>query len=141
MNHICLSGRLTADVEVKTTASGVSVCRATLAVKRPYTKDTTDFIEIELWREAATRFGQYTHKGAYIEIKGVLIDDIYKDSQGNKAHHWKVRVESWEFGPYAKKSEEKEKTNKETDAQVEAPSFQCNDAPQSKKDFEERIPF
>ena len=44
MNNICLTGRLTSDVELKQTQSGVSVCSFSVAVKRPNVKDTTDFI-------------------------------------------------------------------------------------------------
>ena len=49
MNNIQLLGRATSDLELKTTASGKSVCSFTLAVDRKYSKDTTDFIPCTIW--------------------------------------------------------------------------------------------
>lgn len=46
-NLVSLSGRLTADPELKTTQSGISNCRICIAVNRPYQKDKeqeADFI-------------------------------------------------------------------------------------------------
>ena len=40
MNTINITGRLTANPELKTTQSGISVCVYNLAVKRPKVKDT-----------------------------------------------------------------------------------------------------
>ena len=53
MNSINLVGRLTADPELKTTQSGISVCTFSLAVNRPRVKDTTDFINCVAWRQSA----------------------------------------------------------------------------------------
>lgn len=53
MNTIAICGRLTADPELKTTQSGISVCSYDLAVKRPKVKDTTDFLRVVSWRQGA----------------------------------------------------------------------------------------
>lgn len=37
LNSVCLMGRLTADPELKSTQSGVSVCNFRIAVDRTYT--------------------------------------------------------------------------------------------------------
>jgi single-strand DNA-binding protein len=39
INKVILGGRLTADVELKSTPSGVSVAQFSLAVNRSYSKD------------------------------------------------------------------------------------------------------
>ena len=39
MNNVSLIGRLTKDPDLKTTQSGLSVCRFTVAVDRPYSKE------------------------------------------------------------------------------------------------------
>ena len=47
LNKVVLAGRLTADVELKTTANGTSVCSFTLAVNRRFQKEgqpQADFI-------------------------------------------------------------------------------------------------
>ena len=57
MNSICLMGRLTADPELKTTQSGISVTSFSVAVDRAYrAKDQerqTDFINCVAWRNTA----------------------------------------------------------------------------------------
>ena len=52
MNKIFLSGRLTADPEMRKTPGGVDVCNFTLAVDRPGTKKEnklTDFLHCTAW--------------------------------------------------------------------------------------------
>ena len=47
INKVIIGGRVTADVELKTTPSGVSVCQFSLAINRKYQKEgeqATDFI-------------------------------------------------------------------------------------------------
>ena len=44
MNSIILLGRTTSSIELKQTQAGKSVATFSLAVKRPYTKDATDFL-------------------------------------------------------------------------------------------------
>ena len=57
MNSICLIGRLTADPELKTTQSGISVTSFSVAVDRNFRgKDQerqTDFINCVAWRQTA----------------------------------------------------------------------------------------
>ena len=53
MNNVCLVGRLTRDPELRTTASGLSNCRFSIAVDgRPGANGEphTDFINIVVWR-------------------------------------------------------------------------------------------
>ena len=54
-NQAILAGRLTADPELKTTQSGISVTQFTIAVNRPKRKDdntdTSDFISCVAWKE------------------------------------------------------------------------------------------
>lgn len=86
MNSICLTGRLTDDVELKQTPSGVSVCSFTLAVKRPNVKDTTDFINCVAWRGTAEFISRYFGKGNKIEVNGVLTSRKYEDKNKKNAH-------------------------------------------------------
>ena len=72
MNSIQLIGRLTADVELKQTQSGVSVCQFNIAVDRPKVRDTTDFIPCVAWRNTAEFICKYFRKGNKIALNGVL---------------------------------------------------------------------
>jgi single-strand DNA-binding protein len=49
MNSVKFLGRTTSDIELKRTDRGKSVATFSLAVKRPFTKDTTDFFNVVAW--------------------------------------------------------------------------------------------
>ena len=83
MNSINLVGRLTADPELKQTNSGKSVCSFTLAVSRPRVKDTTDFINCNVWNQSAEYLTSYGHKGNLVAVTGVLTSRKYDDKDGN----------------------------------------------------------
>ena len=63
-NKVILGGRLTADTELKTTTSGVSVTSFSIAVNRRFSgkngeDSQADFINVTAWRQTAefiTRF-------------------------------------------------------------------------------------
>lgn len=97
MNNICLTGRLSADVELKQTQSGVSVCSFTLAVNRPNVKDTTDWINCVAWRGTAEFITRYFRKGNMIAITGVLTSRKYQDNNGNNRTAFEVVVDRAEF--------------------------------------------
>ena len=87
LNHITISGNLTADVELKQTQSGVSVCRFTVAVNRKYAKDgdkKTDFFRCIAWRKSAEFLANYAGKGTQIVVEGHLEQEEYTDKNGNK---------------------------------------------------------
>ena len=61
-NKVILGGRLTNDVEVKQTQSGISVCSFSLAVNRKVGKDQeakTDFFNCTAWRGTAEFLSRY----------------------------------------------------------------------------------
>lgn len=90
MNNIQITGRLTADPELKTTQSGVSVCAYNLAVKRPKVKDTTDFLTVVSWRQGAEYLCKYGHKGDVVAVSGVLTTRSWEDKNGNKRISYEV---------------------------------------------------
>lgn len=97
MNSIQLIGRLTADVELRQTQSGVSVCQFNLAVDRPKVKDTTDFIPCVAWRGTAEFICKYFGKGNKIALNGVLTTRKWQDQNGNNRVAYEVLAESVEF--------------------------------------------
>lgn len=108
MNNIALIGRLTADVELKQTQNGVSVCQFTLAVDRPMVKDTTDFIPCVAWRNTAEFISKYFKKGNRMALTGVLTTRKWQDKDGNNRVSYEVVVSNVEF------CERKSETNAET---------------------------
>ena len=97
MNNINLIGRLTADVELKQTTSGLSVCQFTLAVDRPKVKDTTDFINCVAWRNTAEFISKYFKKGNKMALNGVLTTRKWQDKDGNNRVAYEVVVDNVEF--------------------------------------------
>lgn len=97
MNIVSISGRLTAEPELKTTQSGVSVCSYTLAVKRPKVKDQTDFINFVSWRQGAEYLCQYGHKGDVVAATGVLTSRKWQDKDGNNRVSFEVVTDTVEL--------------------------------------------
>lgn len=97
MNAVNLTGRLTADVELKTTPNGKSVCSYTLAVNRPKVKETTDFIVCVTWNQGAEYLGKYAHKGDRVGVTGVLTSRSWKDKDGNNRISFEVVTDTVEI--------------------------------------------
>lgn len=90
MNSIVLLGRATAPLELKQTQAGKSVVNFSLAVKRPFTKDTTDFFNVTAWDKQAELLSRYVGKGDQLCIRGHLTTRTWEDQQGNKRYATEV---------------------------------------------------
>lgn len=97
MNVVNLTGRLTSDVELKTTQNGKPVCSYTLAVNRPKVKDTTDFIVCVTWNQGAEYLSKYAHKGDKVGVTGVLTSRSWEDQNGNKRISFEVVTDTVEI--------------------------------------------
>lgn len=99
-NVVILSGRLTADPELKTTPNGVSVCSFTIAVDRKYKQGEdrqADFINIVAWRQTAEFICKYFHKGSMIGIEGSAQTRKYQDKDGNNRTAFEVVANNVHF--------------------------------------------
>lgn len=99
-NKAILCGRMTADVELKQTPSGVSVCTFSVAVNRKVGKDAeqkTDFINCVAWRNTADFIGKYFKKGSSIMIVGNIQNRSWQDNNGNKRYATEVIVDEVHF--------------------------------------------
>lgn len=105
MNGVFISGRLTADPELRTTNSNKSVVAFSVAVHRPFTKDTTDFIDCVAWESNAEFLSKYFRKGSRIEITGTLQTRTY-EKDGAKRKVTEVFCNNIEFGESKKNSED-----------------------------------
>lgn len=101
LNKVTLCGRLTADVELKQTTNGRSVCGFTLAVNRPREKDGTeqkaDFFNCIAWEKTAEFISKYFRKGNSIYIEGALKPRQYKTSTGLGVYTVEVNVTEARF--------------------------------------------
>lgn len=93
LNKVILGGRLTSDIELKQTQSGVSVCSFSIAVNRKVMKgeeQKADFLNCKAWRQTAEFISKYFHKGSSICIVGRLQTENWTDQNGQK--HFKTEI-------------------------------------------------
>ena len=98
LNKVVLAGRVTADVELKQTPSGVSVVSFTIAVNRRYVSKSNeaqaqqqaDFINVTAWRNTAEFISKYFHKGSPICITGSIQTRTWQDQNGQKRYATEV---------------------------------------------------
>lgn len=100
LNKVVLGGRLTADVELKQTTSGVSVCSFSIAVNRRYSKEgdqQTDFISCQAWRNTAEFISKYFKKGSSICVVGSIQQRSWTDKDGQKRYATEIVVDEAMF--------------------------------------------
>lgn len=99
-NLVVLTGRLTADPELKTTPNGISVTSFSIAVSRRYRSGETaetDFINIVAWRQSAEFVCKYFTKGSMIGIEGSIQTRKYTDKNGNNRTAFEVVANNVQF--------------------------------------------
>lgn len=100
MNSIIITGRLTADPELKTTPNGNNVTQFTVAVDRAYKsggEKQTDFFRVIAWRNTADFVCRYFGKGKPILVQGEMNNRQYTDKDGNKCDWWEIKADKVEF--------------------------------------------
>ena len=101
LNCCVIMGRLTADPELRTTASGLSVTTFSVAVDRSYARPgeekQNDFINVVAWRQTAEFVTKYFHKGSMIAVQGSLQSRNYEDKNGNKRTAFEIVASNVSF--------------------------------------------
>ena len=100
INHYICTGRLSADPDLRTTNSGISFCRFTVAVERPRRQgqeSAADFIRCVAWRQTADFIGKYFRKGRWICVEGALQQNRYTDENGERRSVYEVVAERAHF--------------------------------------------
>ena len=106
LNVVVLSGRLTTDPELKTTANGISVCSFSIAVERRFKSGEErqyDFINIDTWRSSAEFVSKYFKKGQMIAIRGSIQTRRYQDKDGNNRTAFEVVADDVQFADFARR--------------------------------------
>lgn len=99
-NLVVLTGRLTADPELKKTPNGISVTSFSIAVSRRYRageETQADFINIVAWRQTAEFICNYFKKGNMIGIEGSIQTRRYTDKNGNPRTAFEVVASNAQF--------------------------------------------
>lgn len=103
LNHIVIMGRLTRDVDLRSTQSGVNVASFTVAVDRDFGgrdggEKQTDFIDCVAWRQTGEFVSKYFHKGSMIVVSGRLQSRKWQDRDGNNRTNWEIQADNVYFG-------------------------------------------
>lgn len=99
-NKVIMGGRLTSDVELKQTQSGIPVCSFTLAVNRKFAQDgktPADFFNATAWRGTAEFISKYFGKGSSICVVGSLQNRSWTDQNGQKRYATDIVVDEAMF--------------------------------------------
>lgn len=133
LNKVILAGRLTADVELKQTPLGVSVCSFTLAVNRKFSangQQQTDFIQCQAWRQTAEFICKYFKKGSALCISGSIQVRSWTDSNNQKRYATEVVADEAMF------------VDGKNDSQgAEAPSFNYETPNYEEMNVDDDVPF
>lgn len=98
INSVALTGRLTKDVDLRTTQSGISVASFTLAVNRQYSKDKeADFINCVAFKKTAEVLQQFAGKGRLIGVTGSIQTRHYTGKDGKEVYVTEVLANSISF--------------------------------------------
>ena len=99
-NLVVLTGRLTADPELKVTPNGTNVTTFSIAVERRFRSGEerqTDFITIVAWQKTAEFITKYFKKGNLIGIEGAIQTRRYQDKNGNNRTVFEVVANNVQF--------------------------------------------
>ena len=100
INSVVLVGRLTKDIELRKTQSGLSVVSFTVACDRRLSQEQrnnneqfADFISCVAWRGSADFLGKYAHKGDTVGVEGKIQTRNY-DREGQRVYVTEVLANS-----------------------------------------------
>ena len=101
MNSVCLIGRITKDIELRTTPGGNKCVSMYLAVNNGKDKDgnerPADFPKIYVWDNQAETLYKYCKKGSLISIMGRLKTRSWDKEDGSKGYETYVYANRVQF--------------------------------------------
>ena len=99
INKVILVGRLGKDPEIRSTPSGTSVARFSLATDEKFTdrngekQERTEWHNIVAWARLAEICGQYLRKGMLVYIEGSIRTDSWEDKEsGQKRYRTEINA-------------------------------------------------
>ena len=102
LNRVILTGRLTADPELRYTQTNLPVATFAIAVDRRQTgedgKKVADFFQCVAWRGTGEFVKKYFSKGSRIFVEGHIQNRDWTDKDGNKRRSTEIVCDNVEFG-------------------------------------------
>jgi len=103
LNYFAVTGRITHEPELKTSASGTEYTNISIAVdRRKKDKDgnkQTDFVKATIFGKQAVLVTTFFKKGDGILVSGRCESDKYTDKNGVERIGWTLMAENVEFLP------------------------------------------
>ena len=134
MNKVQLIGRVTKDIDLRYTPTGVPVVRFTLAVNRPKKDSGADFISCTAWNKTAENMDKYIGQGDQVAVVGHIQTGSY-EKDGHKVYTTDVMCENVEF---LQKKGSHQQTEDQADQTPETDSDGFMDIPDG---VNEELPF
>ena len=100
MNKLTIIGNLTKDPELRTTASGISVCSFTVAVNRRRHAEgqpEADFFRVSAWRQLGENCAKWLIKGRKVCVIGPVEVSVYQGQDGRTYANLEVTADDVEF--------------------------------------------
>lgn len=105
LNKVIIVGRVTADPELRTIASGTHVVSFSIATNRNWTdkdgqkKEETEFHNIVAWGRQADIINQFSKKGSMLMIEGRLQTRSWEGKDGQTRRTTEIITERVQLGP------------------------------------------
>ena len=96
-------GNLTRDPELRVTASGLSICKLSMATNRVFQtkdgerKEEVTYVDIDAFGRQAETISKYMSKGRALLVEGRLKLDSWETQQGDKRSKLGVVLENFQF--------------------------------------------
>ena len=101
INQVTLVGRITKDLELKYTQSGIAICRFTIACNRPFKnqdgENEADFPNVITFRKIAENAANYLRKGSLVGVTGRIQTSSFEGKDGNRVFMTEVVADSVQF--------------------------------------------
>lgn len=90
MNNVCITGRITKDIELRATASGLSAVSMFIAVNNGNNQDgeerPADFPKVYVYDKQAENVNKYCHKGSKVAVVGRIKTRTWDKEDGTKGY-------------------------------------------------------
>ena len=98
LNNWSITGRLTADAEYKTLASGKNLLVMNVAVNTGFSEYAkTTFVKVQQWGDRGGKIVDYLRKGTLIACSGELSTNEWSTREGEKRVDLQITINSLQF--------------------------------------------
>lgn len=101
MNNVCMIGRITKDIELRSTQSGMSAVSMFIAINNGKNQNgderPADFPKVYVYDKQAENLAQYCHKGSLVAITGRIKTRTWDREDGMKGYETYILANRIQF--------------------------------------------